>query len=58
MHFIFKNGADIPRKWRNVTVGEFWSRIEAEPPGTYFKQADITQKIASLIMLVPEELLV
>jgi len=58
VHFTFKNSADIPKKWRQLTVGEFWSKVESEPAGTYVKQADINSKVASFLMLVPEEVVV
>ena len=45
-------------KWKKLTVGEFWKKIESEPAGTYFKQADMMQKIASFAVLIPEEAVV
>jgi hypothetical protein len=54
---MFKNQIDIPNKWREYTVGQFW-KIESAAKGTFFKPGEVNQKIALLAMLVPNDLLV
>jgi hypothetical protein len=58
VHFTFKNHIDIPKKWQELTVGQFWKKIESAATGTYFKPVEVNQKIVSLAMLVPNELVV
>lgn len=51
VNFTFKNDCDIPIKWHDMTVGEFWSKTEAA--GIYLKPDDIKHKTLTLAMLVP-----
>lgn len=56
VHFTFKNDSDIPIKWREMTLGEFWLKIESA--GIYLKPADVKNKSLSLAMLVAQETIV